>query len=262
MLSETPQILNRNLPFGQRQNMAGLIKNYSRTSANGQRPRAWQWLGFTPLWITLRRETFSSDVNSREFFRSFAKKSLRTEVSLLHGFLRLRSRSRRRARKREKSKKYHKLSHIIMYEKFQQGKLFFWTVPVPSVWSTVGPVPPDPVEPLCLVQLNLSLESWVHEHKFFSKLQSNDPLGGNVGAVVGAGVVGGRVGTALCGRVTHEPTVYVISSIAISPWYPFPLMPSRTIYEKKRFIVRKKIVANSITFLTRASANNHHNFLF
>ena len=35
--------------------------------------------------------------------------------------------------KREKSKKYHKLSHIIMYEKFQQGKLFFWTVPVPSV---------------------------------------------------------------------------------------------------------------------------------
>ena len=123
---------------------------------------------------------------------------------------------------------------------------FFWTVPVPSVWSTVGPVPPDPVEPLCLVQLNLSLESWVHEHKFFSKLQSNDPLGGNVGAVVGAGVVGGRVGTALCGRVTHEPTVYVISSIAISPWYPFPLMPSKTIYEKKRFLLSQKIVANSL----------------
>ena len=164
--------------------------------------------------------------------------------------------------KREKSKKYHKLSHIIMYEKCQQGKLFFWTVPVPSVWSTVGPVPPDPVEPLCLVQLNLSLESWVHEHKFFSKLQSNGPFGGNVGAVVGAGVVGGRVGTALCGRVTHEPTVYVISSIAISPWYPFPLIPSKTIYEKKRFLLSQKIVANSITFLTRARANNHYNFLF
>lgn len=149
-----------------------------------------------------------------------------------------------------------------MYDKCQQGKLFFWTVPVPSVWSTVGPVPLDPVEPLCLVQLNLSLESWVHEHKFFSKLQSNDPLGGNVGAVVGAGVVGGRVGTALCGRVTHEPTVYVISSMAISPWYPFPLMPSKTIYEEKRFLLSQKIAANSITFLTGDRTNNHHNFLF
>ena len=38
-----------------------------------------------------------------------------------------------------------------------------------------------------------------------------------VGAVVGAAVVGGGVGTALCGRVTHEPTVYVISSMAMSP---------------------------------------------
>ena len=126
MLSETPQILNRNLPFGQRQNMAGLIKNYSRTSANGQRPRAWQWLGFTPLWITLRRETFSSDVNSREFFRSLAKKSLRAEVSLLHGFLRLRSRSRRRARKKGKIEKIPQTeSHNYVWEVSARKVVFF-----------------------------------------------------------------------------------------------------------------------------------------
>lgn len=65
--------------------------------------------------------------------------------------------------------------------------------------------------------MNLSLESCVHEQKSTSKSQSKDPLGGVVGALVGGEVVGGRVGAALCGRTTHEPTVYVMSSIAMSP---------------------------------------------
>ena len=75
----------------------------------------------------------------------------------------------------------------------------------------------DEVFPWCLVQLKLSLESCVHVQKSFSKSQSYEPGGGTVGVVVSASVVSGRVGTALCGRVTHAPTVYVISSMAISP---------------------------------------------
>lgn len=75
----------------------------------------------------------------------------------------------------------------------------------------------DAVPPLCLVQLNLSLESCIHEQKSLSKSQSRAPLGGTVGEGVGGTVVGGAMGTALLGRVTQEPTVYVISSMAMSP---------------------------------------------
>lgn len=75
----------------------------------------------------------------------------------------------------------------------------------------------DAVPRLCLVQLNLSLESCTHEQKPLSKSQSIALLGGTVGEVVGRTAVGGAVGTALLGRVTQEPTVYVISSMAMSP---------------------------------------------
>ena len=39
-----------------------------------------------------------------------------------------------------------------------------------------------------------------------------------MGGAVLAAVVGGRVGTALCGRTTHAPTVNAMSSMAMSPW--------------------------------------------
>lgn len=38
-----------------------------------------------------------------------------------------------------------------------------------------------------------------------------------MGAVVDGEVLGEGLGAALCGRTTHEPTVYVMSSIAMSP---------------------------------------------
>ena len=46
-------------------------------------------------------------------------------------------------------------------------------LPFCTVWSFVGPVFPVPVGPLALVQSNISLLSWVHRHRSFSKLQSN-----------------------------------------------------------------------------------------
>ena len=75
----------------------------------------------------------------------------------------------------------------------------------------------DTVLPRCLVQLNLSLESCDHEQKSISKSQLNFPLADVVGAAVLADVVG-MMGTALCGRTTHVPTVNAMSSMAISPW--------------------------------------------
>lgn len=84
-----------------------------------------------------------------------------------------------------------------------------------------GPVLHDAVPPRSLVQSKLSPLRLFQEQKPFSKVQL---------LMTGGGVVGGNVGgTAGDGITLQYEYVYVMSSIAISPLTPPPLMPSNTI---------------------------------